>query len=1131
MADSAHEGLVNQFRDVLDFALEVMSDPVDAQATFGVLIDPQPIQEARQKLAGLRAFEDDGTSIPESLVKLGDAAATIVEISQLIEVSAQGGAGELAKTLLPAAAIAYLEERAPLLLAIARLLSFVDDEIHFDRLWAFVGDVGSYLQDNNFGLGIDGPATEQDARRQSLLLALVAIGFLALQSRGRRTSGFQPDRGVADFEVLHGWEPTVGLDTPRADAVSERMLSVALRLGRLGAAASEDVALFCTVALVPEEHGGPGIWWTFSAAHEIDAPIGDSGWHVALDAAIAGGADCFWGFDATPGFTRFGALENSEAQLRFERRDESRPGVATQPWRLPGFELRGASLALRLAADGPLLALRLRDAAFVLEPDSGGWLGGLLPGGARVDFDLGIGLTRDLQLVFDGANGLRAQVPVSRRIGPVHIQTVLAELKPGPDDRVALELSAGLSLRIGDSATIVAEGLGLALRWDGALDPGDRFDVPPLLPARLGVVIDTKAVKGGGFLYHDRARRQYGGALELRIKKLSLKAFGLLTERDDDGYSLIVVLSLEKEAPGLPLGLRLTGAGGIVGLHHRLDAPALQAAIRAGGAGDLLFPKDPVANAPRILATLGAVFPPAAGHYVFGPMFKLAWGTRKLAELSFAIVLETPSPTRLLILGKLDVTAPHEELKLLVLHAEFAGIIDFERPSFAFDASITGSRVGPYPLTGDVSVRVAGGEQPQMLLTAGGFHPRYPVPAELNLPKLRRIAIALSSGDNPRARLELYTAIVPGGWQIGGRLELKASAGGFSAEALISVDAIFGEIRLEGEETRCGIQLDIEARASIRYHGSTIAGVDVRLSVVGIAPWTFNGRAKLSLFFFSVSIPIRGSFGSPATAVVEALVDAVALLRAALDDDASWETGLPDGGEPLVTLSARASGAGASAAHPLGRLALRQFALPLGIELTRVGGARATRERFEVTSVRVGGGAPVRPAELRSPFAAGQYLDLSEDEKLSRPAFEPMVAGFEVGGEGATFGPAESADLTYEEIVIGPDGPLQEPRPGRPGLRAVFAHGTLLGAAAVSALRRDEAGERLRRAPGAAAVDMRDVGPALVAASTLRPAAVSGLDGARTHTEVTQALARHVAAGNAAPGELALVGAHEVAGA
>ncbi|HEX2085936.1 MAG TPA: DUF6603 domain-containing protein, partial [Solirubrobacteraceae bacterium] len=603
---------------------------------------------------------------------------------------------------------------------------------------------------------------------------------------------------------------------------------------------------------------------------------------------------------------------------------------------------------------------------------------------------------------------------------------------------------------------------------------------------------------------------------------------GLLTEREDGGWSLVFVLSLERELPGLPFGLRLIGAGGIFGLHHRLDPAALQAAIRAGGAGELMFPKDPVANAPRILATLGSVFPAAAGHYVVGPMFKLAWGTRKLWEMSLAVVLEAPAPTRLLVLGKIEATVPHEKLPLVAMRAEFAAIVDFDRPSFEFDAALEGSRIGPYPLTGDVCVRWVGGEQPQMLGTAGGFHPRFPVPAELNLPKLRRIDVALSEGDNPRARLELYLAIVPGSLQLGGKLELKASAGGFTAEALVSLDAVFGEIKVQGQPTRTGVQFDVELRAAIRYDGSTIAAVDGRLSVVGPEPWTTKGRLRLSLFLFSVTIPLDKTFGEEVEQPALPLVDAGAMLRAALEDDASWELALPAAGGPLVTLAGRAAGEGATVAHPLGRLALRQFALPLGIELTRVGGARTAPDRFDVGAVRVEGAA-TEPAPLRAPFAAGQFLDLDEDEQLARPAFEPMVAGFEVGPRGATSGPAQPADLRYEEIVIGPEGPLEEPRPGRPGLRPVFDAGVLLGAAAVSALRRDEAGERLRAGTRPGAVSVRDLAPAVVEAATLRPADVP-LDGAVTHTEVVQALARHLAGEPAAAETLAVVGAHEVAG-
>ena len=71
------------------------------------------------------------------------------------------------------------------------------------------------------------------------------------------------------------------------------------------------------------------------------------------------------------------------------------------------------------------------------------------------------------------------------------------------------------------------------------------------------------------------------------------------------------------------------------------------------------------------------------------------------------------------------------------------------------------------------------------------------------------------------------------------------------------------------------------------------------------------------------------------------------LLRDALEERANWETGLPAGVGPLVTLASAPTDADEIVAHPLGRVAVRQHAIPLGVELTRSGwvadGARPLR--------------------------------------------------------------------------------------------------------------------------------------------------------------------------------------------
>ncbi len=40
-----------------------------------------------------------------------------------------------------------------------------------------------------------------------------------------------------------------------------------------------------------------------------------------------------------------------------------------------------------------------------------------------------------------------------------------------------------------------------------------------------------------------------------------------------------------------------------------------------------MFPRDVVANAPRILSDLRAFFPPEQGIFLVGPMAKIGWGT------------------------------------------------------------------------------------------------------------------------------------------------------------------------------------------------------------------------------------------------------------------------------------------------------------------------------------------------------------------------------------------------------------------------------------------------------------------------------------------------------------------------
>src|SRR6185436_18139749 len=105
-----------------------------------------------------------------------------------------------------------------------------------------------------------------------------------------------------------------------------------------------------------------------------------------------------------------------------------------------------------------------------------------------------------------------------------------------------------------------------------------------------------------------------------------------------------------------------------------------------------MFPTDVVANAPRIISDLKAVFPPEEGTFLVGPMAKFGWGTPTLISLSLGIILEIP-PGNIAILGVLKVALPDEDTALIQIQVSFVGILDFEKKLLSFDASLFDSRV------------------------------------------------------------------------------------------------------------------------------------------------------------------------------------------------------------------------------------------------------------------------------------------------------------------------------------------------------------------------------------------------------------------------------------------------------
>lgn len=156
-----------------------------------------------------------------------------------------------------------------------------------------------------------------------------------------------------------------------------------------------------------------------------------------------------------------------------------------------------------------------------------------------------------------------------------------------------------------------------------------------------------------------------------------------------------------------------------------------------------------------------------------------------------------------------------------------------------------------------------------------------------------------------------------------------------------------------------------------------------------------------------------------------------------------------DAADVVVLRASSASGAGLL--HPLGNVALRQRLLPFGKRLARFGSAapEGGAVMFALREIAVGGRTDtVTP--LLDDFAPGQYEELREDEKLSRPAFERMQAGGEAtaaldirlpaANPGRT-APGTQASIDYEEVVI--DRLTRPSRPTRRRKKPVMAIGLI----------------------------------------------------------------------------------------
>ncbi len=647
----------------------------------------------------------------------------------------------------------------------------------------------------------------------------------------------------------------------------------------------------------------------------------------------------------------------------------------------------------------------------------------------EMEFALGIGFTSKSGFYFRGSGGLEISIPLHLSLGPLNIDSLLLKLTP-VDGTFPLVAATTFNLELGPLQAVV-ENIGVKLTLSfpdsgGNLGPAN-FALGFQPPNGIGLAINAGAVMGGGYLFFDFEKEEYAGVMELTIAGfISAKAIGLITTKMPDGskgFSMLIIITAEFNPPfQLGYGFTLNAVGGLLGLNRTMLLDPLREAVRNGAVTSIMFPQNVVANASRIISDLKAIFPPYEGKFLIGPMAKIGWGTPTLISLSLGVIIEIPG--NIAILGILKIALPDERIPLVQIQVLFVGTLDFDKKMLTFDASLYDSFILFMTLEGDMAVRLKWGDQPDFLITVGGFHPSY-TPPPLALPSLRRLSINILNTPISKIRVECYQAITSNTVQFGARADISFDLSVCAIKGDIGFDALF-------QFNPFYFIISVSANFKLSAVGIDVMSVHVRMSLEGPTPWRARGTGSVSLLFFEISADFDVSWGDAKNTALPKIKILPDFIKE-LEKRENWSTVLSSGKNLLVTLKKMAEDETKLVLHPAGSLLVQQKLLPVKVEFDKVGSNKTEDIKMvEIIGAEVDGN-PLQYSDVKEFFARAQFQTLSDAEKLSKPSFEQMPGGASISSNDskALHGKMVRKKVQYEITII-------DKEPKKPFKRGLF---------------------------------------------------------------------------------------------
>jgi hypothetical protein len=706
--------------------------------------------------------------------------------------------------------------------------------------------------------------------------------------------------------------------------------------------------------------------------------------------------------------------------------------------------------------------------ALIVDPgDADAFLRSLLPGPLQVDADLAIQWSSRTGVTLSGG-GLCVTVPLTKTIGPLAIYN-LSICIASDGGIVSMPISATLGSALGPFALLVQD-LGLKLELQpGAEDAllaglGVAAGFKP--PDAIGFSLDIAGVvSGGGVVGLQPEIGRWWGGLAFDFVTVGLEAVVIVDTRlpgDADAWSFFA--SISATFPSLPLGFGffLSGVGGLICLNRAIDTDALATGLRDGAIDALLFPDDPVADAPLIAASLDDWFPAAPGSSVFAVAAEIDWGAPvALVRGQFGVAVTLPE-TEITLLGSLSIVLPDETAPELELHLDSLGEIDTADGTVWVRASLYDSTlIGAFKLSGDMAAYVSVLNQPYFLLAVGGYHPAFSPPGYLPpaVTELERMAFEVDLSDDIWLGVAGYVAVTANTLQFGAEATLEAST-----EFLLTTYTATGSAGFDVLLTFSPFSFvaDVHVSVEVSADGKELWGADLAVHLEGPKPWYATVRGSVD--FFGIDVPFDLSIGAAEAVEAPPRANVLDDVATALGAVASWREVAPASAAVQFAADPEPPAGDAQDTAPLrvrpdADVQARQSVAPLDRELD-IYGVYAIDGPALLTLDAAGIGDPPGGDDwqpVQDWFAPAQFDVMTRTEKLAAPSYEEMTAGALITATGVDTG------LGATSVTPDPEVRILEPDTTRDIGRVPFDSPLDVAAAPVAIAARTAAGTSVPR--------------------------------------------------------------------